>query len=97
MVLMKISEAKAGQNASVEGEIVELEAPREVTSKFGKRLRVASGVLRDDSGDITLSLWNEDADKFAQGDKVSITDGWISDYKGKLQISMGRNGKIAKI
>lgn len=94
---MKISELKAGANCTLEGEIVDMEAPREVTSKFGKRLRVASATLRDDSGDITLSLWNDDTDKFVQGDKVSISDGWVSDYKGKLQISMGRNGKIAKV
>jgi len=95
---MKISELKAGTgNASIDAEIIELEAARDVMGKFGKRLRVASAKLQDDSGIITLSLWNEDTDKFAKGDKIKITDGWVSDYKGELRISAGRNGKLEKV
>ena len=94
---MKISELKANTgNASIEGEVISIEEPRDVMGKFGKRLRVASATLKDDSGEIVLSLWNDDADKFAQGDKVKITDGWVSEYKGQLRISAGRNGKIEK-
>ena len=95
---MKISELKANTgNASIEGEVISMEEPRDVMGKFGKRLRVASANLKDDSGEIVLSLWNDDADKFAQGDKVKITDGWVSEYKGQLRISAGRSGKIEKV
>jgi ssDNA-binding replication factor A large subunit len=86
--MMKISELKANTgNASIEAEIISMEEPREVMGKFGKRLRVASATLKDDSGEIVLSLWNDDADKYAQGDKVKITDGWVAEYKGSLRIS----------
>lgn len=95
---MKISELKANTgNASIEGDIVSMEEPREVMGKFGKRLRVASATVKDDSGEIVLSLWNDDADKFAQGDHVKITDGWVAEYKGTLRISAGRSGKIEKV
>ncbi|MCX6770129.1 MAG: OB-fold nucleic acid binding domain-containing protein [Candidatus Micrarchaeota archaeon] len=95
---MKISELKAGTgNASIEAEVVSMEEARDVMGKFGKRLRVASATLKDDSGEIVLSLWNDDADKYAQGDKIKITDGWVSEYKGQLRISAGRSGKIEKI
>lgn len=95
---MKISELKSGMgNACIEAEIVSIEAPREVVGKYGKRLRVASANIRDDSGEIVLSLWNEDIEKYIQGDKIKITDGWVSDYKGQLRISAGRSGKIEKI
>ena len=95
---MKISELKSGVgNANIEAEIVSMEEPRDVMGKFGKRLRVASANLKDDSGEIVLSLWNDDVDKYAVGDKVTITDGWVSEYKGSLRISAGRSGKIAKL
>jgi replication factor A1 len=95
---MKISELKSGTgNASIEGEIVAMEEPREVMGKFGKRLRVASATVKDDSGEIVLSLWNDDTEKYAQGDKIKISDGWVSDYKGQLRISAGRSGKIEKV
>ncbi len=94
---MKISELKSGTgNVNVAGEIVSIEEPRDVITKFGKKTRVASAKLKDDSGEITLSLWGEDADKFAQGDSVSIENGWVSEFKGNLQLSAGKFGKIQK-
>ena len=95
---MKISELKSGTgNVNVAGEIVTIDAPRDVITKFGKKTRVASATLKDDSGEIILSLWGEDADKFAQGDSVSIENGWVSEFKGNLQLSAGKFGKINKV
>ncbi|MFA4982952.1 MAG: OB-fold nucleic acid binding domain-containing protein [Candidatus Micrarchaeia archaeon] len=94
---MKISELKAGTgNVNVAGEITEKEEARDVITKFGKKLRVASAKLKDDSGEVILSLWNEDADKFALGDKVKIENGWVSEFKGNAQLSAGKFGKITK-
>ena len=94
---MKISDLKAGTgNVNVSGEITEKEEARDVITKFGKKLRVASAKLKDDSGEITLSLWNDDADKFAVGDKVKIENGWVSEFKSNPQLSAGKFGKIIK-
>lgn len=95
---MKIAELKQGAYAgSVEGKIVELEDPKELQTKFGKKLVVANGVLEDDSGQIKLALWNEHATSFAKGDTVKITNGWVSEFKGELKLSPGKNGTIEKI
>lgn len=95
---MKINELKAGTgNVNVSGEIVSKDEARDVITKFGKKLRVSSATLKDDSGEIVLSLWNDDADKFAVGDNVTIENGWVSEFKGNPQISAGKFGKITKI
>ena len=95
---MKISELKAGTgNVSVTGELSAKEEARDVITKFGKKLRVANATLRDDSGEIQISLWGEDADTFSQGDKVQIENGWVSEYKGNTQLSAGKFGKITKV
>ncbi len=95
---MKISELRQGAcEGSVEGEIVELEEPKEIQTKFGKTLTVANGKLKDDSGEIKIALWNEHASSFAQGDRVRITNGWVSEFKGELKLSPGKNGTIEKI
>jgi len=94
---MKISDLKAGTgNVNVSGEISEKEDAREVITKFGKKLRVASAKLKDDSGEIVLSLWNDDADGFAVGDKVKVENGWVSEFKNTPQLSAGKFGKITK-
>ena len=95
---MKISELEQGPfEGTVEGKIVELEEPKEIVTKFGRRLKVANGKLQDDSGEIGLTLWNEDSEKFKEGDTISITNGYISMYKDELKISAGRNGVIEKV
>ena len=92
---MKISELRAGVgNASVEGEVVAKDEPREVITKAGRKTRVANATLKDESGQITVSLWGDDIDKVQVGNKLSIENGWVSEFKGTLQISAGKYGKL---
>jgi len=65
--------------------------------KFGKPGRVANAVIQDDSGKITLTLWNEQIDEVKEGDTVKITDGFVNEWQGLLQVTTGRNGKLEKM
>ena len=95
---MKIIELEEGAfEGTIEGKITELEEPREITTKFGRRLKVANGKIEDDSGSIKLALWNEDAEKYKEGDRIKITNGYVSRFKDELNVSAGRNGKIEKV
>jgi replication factor A1 len=92
---MKISELKAGVgNVNITAEVVNVEEPRKVLTKFGKETRVANATIRDDSGEMVLSLWGDDIDRVTTGAKVNIQNGWVSEYKGNLQLSAGKYGKI---
>ena len=94
---MKIKEIKPNQNATLpEVDVVSVGEVREF-EKFGKVGRVCTVKIKDASGEAELSLWNEDVGKFAVGDKLKITDAWVKEWSGKLQISTGKNGKIEKI
>jgi replication factor A1 len=91
---MKISELKpkmSGVNA--EFEVVEKGDVREF-NKFGKSGRVCNAVVQDDSGKIKLSLWNEDCDRISLGDKLKLTEGYVNEYQGELQLTSGRSGKL---
>lgn len=93
---MKISDLKAGTgNVNLEAEVAELEEPREVVTRYGKRMRVANATLRDaDGGEIILSLWGDDIEKVSKGMRLRIENGWVSEYKGNLQLSTGKYGKL---
>lgn len=94
---MTISELHAGQgNVNVEGVITEVEDVR-TFNKYGKELRVANAMLQDDSGDIKLTLWNEDTVKFKQGDRIKIINGYVGEFQGEKQLSSGKFGKIEKV
>ena len=55
---------------------------------------MADATLQDATGTTTLTLWGDDITKYKVGAKIQITDGWVKDFKGKLQVSLGRSGKI---
>lgn len=95
---MEIGELKPGTgNVAVTGTIVKLGEPRDIITKFGKKLRTAEGTLEDETGSIKLSLWGEDADRFSEGDRVKVENGWVSSYKGDAQLSAGKFGKITPL
>ncbi len=62
--------------------------------KFGKQGKVCSCKAQDETGSVQLTLWNEDIEKINAGDKVKITNGWVSQFQGELQISSGKFGQM---
>ena len=77
-------------------DIVDVGEPREF-DKFGKTGRVATAVAKDDTGDIKLTLWNDDIDKVKPGDKVKISNGYVSEWQGEPQLTTGKFGKLEVI
>jgi replication factor A1 len=92
---MKISELKAGaSNVTVQGTVSQKDEPREVVTKYGKRLQVCNIVLKDESGQIPMSLWGKDIDMVGQGDTIEISNGYVNEFRGNPQLSTGKFGKI---
>jgi len=91
---MNISELKAGQGkVDVEVKVKEKAEPRAM-QKYGKELKVCSATVYDDSGEITLTLWNSDVDKVNVGDTIKITNGYVSEFNGNKQLTSGKYGKL---
>jgi ssDNA-binding replication factor A large subunit len=92
---MKINELKAGaNNVTVTGVVSRKDETREVVTKYGKRLNVANITLKDDTGEIAMSLWGKDIDTVNQGDTIEIANGYVSEFRGTPQLSAGKFGKI---
>lgn len=94
---MAIKDLQARQgNADVTGEIKEIGDIREF-EKFGKKGRVANAILKDHTGEIKLSLWNEQIDNLKVGDKIKITNGYVNEWQGEKQLTTGKFGKLEVI
>ena len=92
---MKISQIKPGAaNVDVEAEVESAQEPREI-NKYGRTLRVANFTIKDDSGSITLVLWNDDIEKVKVGDKIKIESGYVNEWQGNAQLTLGRSGKLS--
>jgi len=91
---MNISELRPGTGSvNIEAEVVSIEAPREI-NKYGRKLRVANATIKDESGEITLVLWNDQIDLVQQGSKIKIENGYVNEWQGKAQLTLGKFGKM---
>ncbi len=95
---MKISELKVGaSNVTVQGKVIQKDAPREVVTKYGKRLSVANITIQDDSGSIAMSLWGNDINNVDQGDTIEVENGYVNEFRGTPQLASGKFGKVKVI
>lgn len=97
MDVKKISELNPrDSNVNCEGVIVEM-GEKKTFNKYGRDLVVANAVLEDGSGKIKLTLWNDDAKKYKEGDRIRILNGYVSEFQGEKQLTSGKFGKIEKV
>ena len=80
-------------NVDVVVDVIDVGEAREF-QKFGKPGRVATAIAKDETGDVKLTLWNEDIDKVKSGDKVHLTNGYVNEWQGEIQLTTGRMGKM---
>lgn len=91
---MKISDLQARQGKiEIEAKVIDKEEPR-TFEKFGKSGKVCNAKIRDDSGEVKLTLWNEQVDQVKKGDRVRISNGYVNEYQGELQLTTGKFGKL---
>ena len=91
---MHVKDLKPKQgNVDITVDVVYVGDPREF-NKFGKAGKVATAIAKDETGDVKLSLWNEDVDKVKAGDKIKLTNGYVNEWQGEMQLTTGRMGKL---
>lgn len=71
--------------------VTDKELPRDVK---GGSLRVCNLTGKDETGEVKITLWNDDIDRVTVGDKIKITEGWTSSFQDQLQVSAGRRGNL---
>ena len=91
-----IDQLKRPQNKlePIEGVIDSISEPRTVNLKTGGQAQVADAILKDDTGQIKLSLWDAQIKMVKQGSKVRIENGYISTFRGENSLNVGKYGKL---
>jgi len=91
---MKISDLKSGMsNVDIKAKIIDMSETRNVQTRYGPR-SVANATLEDETGQISLSLWESQISSVSIGDIVSIKGGYVTEFRNKLQLNIPRAGKI---
>ncbi|MBS3062427.1 MAG: hypothetical protein J4203_01015 [Candidatus Diapherotrites archaeon] len=79
----------------MELEITTVGEPRRFATERGEGT-VANAAGKDSEGqEVSVSLWGDDTGLVKEGNKIRITEGWCTAYKGKIQVSAGKRGKLA--
>ncbi len=93
---MNVSELKPGTgNVNLEVEVVSKDNEREI-NKYGRKLKVANFTVKDDSGSIVLVLWNEQIEQCNVGSKIKIENGYVNEWQGTAQLTLGKFGKLTQ-
>ena len=91
---MDIKDLKPKQGSvEITAEVTDKGEVREF-NKFGKEGRVCNAKIKDASGEVALTLWNEQIDQVNVGDTVHITNGYVNEWQGDSQLTTGKFGTL---
>ncbi len=93
---MKIRDLRAEAKIdSLEVVIREKGSARDFSTRSGSTGKVCDAKAVDDENqEVSVSLWNEEIDRVQVNDRIRITNGWAREWRGNLQVSAGRFGKL---
>lgn len=85
-----------GDEVEIEGTIAELPTPRAVSTRYGQK-RIVTVIFEDDTGQIDLTLWEEEIDAIEEGAEVRIEEGYVREWADDIQLNISRDGSIERI
>ena len=93
---MKVKDLRdRARRVDIEVKVVEKSDSREVRSRYrNETYQVADAIVEDDTGRIKLTLWNEQIDQVDVGDTIRIENGYVTSFRGELQLNSGKYGTL---
>ncbi|MGI0027813.1 MAG: OB-fold nucleic acid binding domain-containing protein [Nitrosopumilaceae archaeon] len=94
--MTSINQLRSGMTKldTVEGTIESISEPRTVNLKAGGQAQVADAIIKDDTGQIKLTLWDAQIKMVKAGSKVTVENGYINSFKGENSLNVGKYGKL---
>ncbi|HUX99034.1 MAG TPA: hypothetical protein VMV49_05735 [Candidatus Deferrimicrobium sp.] len=91
---MKVSELYSGmRKVDVIVKVVKKSAPRSVfVKRDGKNHQVVDLTVGDETGVVTMSLWDELVNQIQENDVIKISNGYVGEWGNKLQLNIGKFG-----
>ena len=97
---MKLVEVEAGKNVTeLIVRVLSVAPPRIITTRGGRKTQLTEVLIADEPGaTVILSLWGfGEGSGLSAGKVIKITDGWAKEWRGKVQLSLGRSGHYEEI
>ena len=82
-------------NVQLLAKVIAKDVPRTVNTKYGST-KVCDAILKDETGQIGLTLWSEQISKVKEGDEVVIKGAFTSEWQGEVKLNLPKNSEIQK-
>ncbi|MEM2142764.1 MAG: OB-fold nucleic acid binding domain-containing protein [Candidatus Thorarchaeota archaeon] len=95
---LKIRDIEPGRNFEILARILSVSPARIITTRDGRKTQLTEVLIADESGTAVLSLWGFGVgSELKAGQVIRITDGWAKEWQGKIQLSLGRAGRLEPV
>ncbi len=92
-----IRDLRAGMSqVNLKAKVLEISKPRMVNTRYGTVATLVKAVVGDETGEIPLCLWNEQAKSLSVGESIIVENARAASFGGKTQLSVGTKGKLAR-
>lgn len=94
---MNIRDLKPGMNhVNIRVSVLSISKSKQVTTGTGIEHKILEAKVKDETGAITLVLWDEKISSINVEEVLQIENGFVTSYKGEWKINVGKYGKIVK-
>jgi len=84
------------ENVTVRVKVLSVGKPRVIETKKGTRT-INNAIIGDNTGRVEAVLWGEKTTSLREGDIVEISGAWITEFKGRVQLNIGKTTSITKL
>lgn len=76
--------------------VLEVSGVKEITTSEGVKHRIAEFKVGDETGTMTLVLWDEKVASFRVGENLQIGNAFVTSFKGSWRINVGKYGEVKR-
>jgi replication factor A1 len=94
-VTSKIGDLKAGmKKVNVKAQVLEIPESKVVYTRYGTTACISNALIKDETGSMKMSLWNQQIDMVHKGDVIDVKNGKVIWFSGERQLRLGRSGSL---
>lgn len=94
----KIGDLKVGmKKVSLKAEVLEIPKTKIVYTRYGTTACISNALIRDETGSMKMSLWNQQINTVHKGDVIDVKNGTVAWFSGERQLRLGKSGSLSII
>ena len=91
-----VKDVRSGmKHVNLKAKVLSVAEPRRVVTRFGNYADVAKALIGDETGAISLCLWNEQINAVSVGGTVHVGNAKASIFRGEKQLTVGARGVLS--